>query len=379
MASFEPPYLLHIMSASPGKVSSLSTRAAFTPRMGAHATITLDRASPLLAATPPTVARSLAQARPFIVLANRVLGLLTWTSDDPWASFLLVVAFWAVVLYAQLLIQWCGSVVLALLLCSALLRARRMPAAFSLDDVLEELDTLNTRCALVVPPVVDGDNGALGRVGLRVLMLWPLWIAATMTVLPPRRVVLVLGTLLLTHHSIVTRTARSILWRSRAVRRLVSLLTGLDFARATYPAPLPAPGPPLAAMKTRDEQTSTFSYVVWENQRRWLGIGWTSNLFGYERAPWTDDSLQPCAPPEEFVLPAEGPGGYWVWGDKEWTLDGEWVFSDNKWTRPSVKEEFGKYTRRRKWTRLAVFHSQEQEQEQELEDVREEDASLDSH
>ena len=38
------------------------------------------------------------------------MGLLTWTSGDSWESFLLVAAFWAVVLYGEVLVRYGGNV-----------------------------------------------------------------------------------------------------------------------------------------------------------------------------------------------------------------------------------------------------------------------------
>lgn len=38
------------------------------------------------------------------------MGLLTWTSGDPWESFLVVAAFWAVVLYGEVLVRYGGNV-----------------------------------------------------------------------------------------------------------------------------------------------------------------------------------------------------------------------------------------------------------------------------
>ena len=69
-----------------------------------------------------------------------------------------------------------------------------------------------------------------------------------------------------------------------------------------------------------------FTFVIYENQRRWLGIGWNTSLFAYERAPWTDESLEPCPPPAEFTLPetSMGSGVKWRWVPGEsWRVDGQ--------------------------------------------------------
>lgn len=68
-----------------------------------------------------------------------------------------------------------------------------------------------------------------------------------------------------------------------------------------------------------------FTFAIYENQRRWLGVGWTASLFAYERAPFTDEHLQACPSPEEFELPEtpEGSGVKWRWvPGEEWRVEG---------------------------------------------------------
>ena len=50
---------------------------------------------------------------------NRFLGLLTWTSGDPWESFLLVAVFWAVMLYGEVVLRYVGPLVVGLGLSAA--------------------------------------------------------------------------------------------------------------------------------------------------------------------------------------------------------------------------------------------------------------------
>ncbi len=70
--------------------------------------------------------------------------------------------------------------------------------------------------------------------------------------------------------------------------------------------------------------TVRFTFTVYENQRRWLGLGWTSSMFAYERAAWTDEHLNPAPPKEKFQLPeVEGGNAKWQWvPGSEWRTDG---------------------------------------------------------
>src|SRR5277367_929751 len=95
------------------------TVASFSPVTLSHApsankqrsTILVHQKSPLLIATPPQITRALAYSHPFLLPLNKLAGLLTWTTDDSWESFLLVVGFWAVVLYGSEVVQWAGPII----------------------------------------------------------------------------------------------------------------------------------------------------------------------------------------------------------------------------------------------------------------------------
>jgi hypothetical protein len=72
--------------------------------------------SPLLASTPPQITRALSQIYPYARFLNRVAGLITWTTEDPWESFLLVATFWAIALYGDLALIWAGNLLVVLVL-----------------------------------------------------------------------------------------------------------------------------------------------------------------------------------------------------------------------------------------------------------------------
>lgn len=281
----------------------------------------------------------------------------------------------------------------------------------TLDAIIHTLTTLTTRLDMFFSPVTSLSltSRDLSRLFFTTLFLSPLYIIVTFYFLPPRLVLLIAGVFVLTYHSLPARVTRTILWRSRMVRLLVFYLTGLDFSRRKRPLPSRTPSnnaaaaamaaaakqhrsnssgsgegenvsdiPPSAAqsystslaqdvadgLHHRNGVASSgpvvFSYVVYENQRKWLGIGWTANLLAYERTAWTDEFLNDCPSADEFTLPdAEGTGMRWKWVDPQWKIDKEngddegWLYYDNTWKKPSKEDAFGKYTRRRRWIRCA--------------------------
>ncbi|KAI5848011.1 integral peroxisomal membrane peroxin-domain-containing protein [Tricharina praecox] len=397
------------------------TVAAFSPSFAAPArrsTLQVHQKSPLLVATPPQVTRALSRAYPWIKTLDYTLGLVTWTTGDPWESFLLVAFFWGVALYGGWLLRWVGNVVtVGVIIVAMFARRYKKEETTTLDEILAALNSLNMRVDVFMAPclalldVLSTEKSAttvttrpaLTTLFIRILLLTPVWLFVSvypLQILTPRRIVIFSGTLFLSWHSRPAKVSRTILWRSSTLRRLSEQITGLSLT----PQPLLPPLPPRdgftatadAAPTTADRPTPLnattaaaspgvkFTFAIYENQRRWLGVGWTSTLFAYERAAWTDEHLQACPPPHEFALPAttRGSGVAWRWvSGEEWVVEGAageqggrsrakqevkdrlggageqgegWWYYDNKWRdgRRGV-DGWGKYTRRRKWTRRA--------------------------
>lgn len=455
-------------SFSPATLSSSSQNPVSAAKR--LSTILVHQKSPLLLATPPQVTRALAYSHPFLLPLNKVAGLLTWTTGDPWESFLLVAVFWAVVLYGDVAIRFAGPLVLVLLLIGGMYGRRFSPLSTSgwtedggagagtpvkgsvkknarkgksstgadnsisggkgssdmsspapgsstaaggghsragseathtkhqktLDEIVETLKELTARCNILLEPLLDltdflstqrtatsaTTRPALMRLFMRILLCTPFWMALTLPplrVITTRRVVLCFGSVVLTWHARFVKAGRTIVWRSASVRRFAALLTGLEIAIPVKPKT--ASGKKSAAQEalekmqrkaasssSRESELTKairrargatdagvrFTFIIYENQRRWVGLGWTTNLFSYERAAWTDEHNNPVPPREKFELPEveEDSAMRWRWVEgsrwrvdgvpdeavsegEKWDYDGEggkngWVFYDNK-------------------------------------------------
>lgn len=375
------------------------TIAAFSPTTISGSSLTsrhrssiiVHRKSPLLVATPPEITRALAYSHPFILPLNTLAGLLTWTTGDPWQSFLFLAGFWTVILYSDAIILWAGPILAVVGLILGLYSRRYSPLSSttltgekhdsqnaaldnsarhhkSLDEIVETLRTFTTRCNILLEPLLEltdflstqrtatsaTTRPALTALFIRILFVTPIWILLT---LPPfylittRRVIMTVGTIILTYHSRPARVSRVILWRSLSVRRICSLITGLSFSSTDLG---------YSSLKTQsynhavnivtkrrgDSAGVRFTFVLYENQRRWLGIGWTYSLFPSERTAWTDELLNPVPPKDEFELPnVQGGNAKWRWIDgSEWRIEGAdgskadakspdgggWIYYDNR-------------------------------------------------
>lgn len=375
----------------PNSSGSTATGSNLAPTYAAFApppTSLPQHASPLLQSTPPTVVKALSQAYPLILFLDYILGLLTWTGDEVWTSFLLVISWVTVVLYFNLIIQYFGHLlvvasVAAYVYISKYVQAHQL-AEPTLDAIVHSLNNVVTRMNLFLQPVTSLQLGytEVWRLLCTSLFLTPLYIILAFLVLKPKMIVLLFGSYVLTYHSTWARVTREILWRSRLVRLLVFYLTSLDFSRIRKTSGLRSETQIATANAASADKGKPikFTYVLYENQRRWLGIGWSHNLLMYERSAWTDEFLNESVPPTSFQLPdAEGTDMQWRWVDPTWRLDltndgaliikgkktwtpdpspnDGFIYYDNLWRKPSSEDSYSKYTRRRRWIRSAELIS----------------------
>ncbi|KAF2761356.1 Pex24p-domain-containing protein [Pseudovirgaria hyperparasitica] len=413
------------------------TYAAFAPSSGPQSstvsqqrsTILVHQKSPLLVATPPQVTRVLAFSHPFILTLSKIVGLITWTTGDPWESFLMVAGFWLLTIYGDLVVRWAGPLVVVVGIIIGMYSRRYSPLSStgwtgekqkghrrgdpettntrhhkSLEEIVNTVKLFTSRCNILLDPFLRFTDflstqrtatsattrPALTTMFIRILLITPVWILMT---LPPlylittKRVILSVGTVILSWHSRPARVSRLVLWRSKTVRKVCATVTGLNFEslenqngknKTDRPPPLPprtrsanAIAASLAAKRRSDSPGIRFTFSIFENQRRWLGIGWTASMLAYERAAWTDETLFPAPSKDAFDLPeVEGGHAKWRWVDGSiWRVDGAeysesdpsgsqsvngWLFYDNKWRdgRRGL-DGWGRYTRRRKWYRDA--------------------------
>ncbi|RMD40303.1 hypothetical protein DV735_g4837, partial [Chaetothyriales sp. CBS 134920] len=417
------------------------TLAAFSPSSPSgylasdskqRSTVIVRKKSPLLVATPPQITRALAYSHPFLLPLNRLAGLVTWTGKDPWESYLLVAAFWATVLYGSVALRFFTPLLIAVLL--VLILYWRRPSSVSttaktagkesqestdvssghqsLDEILDDLALFTARCNILLGPWVSlveflntqiTPNAGSARPGvatlfIRLLLLTPPWIVLTLPpfyILTTRRIILFFGTTFLTWHSRPARVTRVILWRSVFIRHLAGFVTGFDFSSQTKTEVLGSVltrshshlvADALAKAVTPKGSSSgvRFTFILYENQRRWIGLGWTTSMFAYERAPWTDEHLNPAPSKDEFELPeVESAAAQWRWiPGSQWKLEYEdvkrhsrssskgsntaksgtkdseedgtgWTYYDSRWGDPRPADGWNRYTRRRKWYRDA--------------------------
>lgn len=367
--------------------------------------------SPLLSLTPPSVAKALIRAYPYLLIVNKALSVATWTNEDYWVNVVIMCLYTFVVLYLETLMTWLGHLILVFVVVMySVLNNKIMEETNlrpTLDDVIQALSTTCIKADILLTPVTTMALTAydIKRLLFTTVFLTPVYLIVTFLMIQPRTIILFLGLFLMSYHLSFMRVTRKMIWRLKAARILCFYLTGLDFLQARKSSLFAAAFAKVQKAGSEFPRQGSlsspvrFTYVIYENQRRWLGIGWTSNLLTYERAPWTDEFLNESSSVESFELPnadnsissvlhlgLEEPSlgnARWRWVDKTWRLDltndgaitlapGKrskttvqptsdegFIYTDNVWKKPSTDDSYSKYTRRRRWIRTAelVFNS----------------------
>lgn len=397
-----------------GSSSTGELRANFSAPLiqGDTAKKVAPQTSPLLSSTPPVVAKALIKAYPYLLIVNKLLSVVTWTNDDPWINIVCMCLYAFAILYFETIVTWLGHLVLVSVVIVYLVLNRKIVEETNLhptlDNVVQALTTACIKADLLLSPITTLGLSAydIKRLLFTTVFLTPIYLAVTLLLILPRLILLVVGLFLLSYHSVYLRVFRKLVWKLKITRVVFFYLTGLDFSNAKNNslfaaafAKVQKAGNNPSVVGNDPSKPVRFTYVIFENQRRWLGIGWTSNLLTYERAPWTDEFLNELSSIETFELPnAETVsaidsqlnlnqqlllGARWRWVDKTWRLDltndgaitlpsGKrlkttanpandegYLYTDNVWKKPSTDDLYSKYTRRRRWVRTAelVFDS----------------------
>lgn len=179
----------------------------------------------------------------------------------------------------------------------------------SLTVTLKEIDSLRTRITLFLTPpsllLPYLHLPASQQLLLRLCFSWPVWLLITHKILPPRKITLIFGTAVLCWSAPWARVICISLWRSRTIRNVCGHIIGQDLLEEEEREPeastdrvsaASAAEPERRAMHEKKGSTSNIRDVLeggikitqtlYQSQRRWIGIGWTSNLFPTERSAW---------------------------------------------------------------------------------------------
>lgn len=364
----------------------------------------------------PIMASALANIFPYLLFFDNFLEVITWTNGDPYQNCLLVVGYSILVLYWNSLKYWVVPMAMAIGFSSlvwttnSVIYDAKYGEKPTVDEVMLTLHNITVRFELFFRPAkhlkLSTSNSIKMLMGA--VLATPLQLALTKTVLPPRRYTWIMGLIFLTYHSPWSYAIRRLLWRSVYIRAIVFFLTGLDIRLARNDellckkashATISRTHSPAATDNENISETEvpssdkvkmvnnftilrkvivsptqlrqTVQFDILENERRWIGLGWSKLLLPSERASFCYEPLMMSAPDplqdSEFKFPVFENDLYaylWQWMDDRWEIDSDfngsrykngWVYYDTNWQNGAYQDGFSRYTRTRKWTRRAIL------------------------
>lgn len=392
-----------------------SLQADFEP---SEVTLLKDTSFTPLLGENPILASALSNIFPYLLLIDNFLELVTWTNDDPYQNFLMVVIYSTIVLYWQicsvLILPLICSMVFSILVwsISSVINDSKFNEKPTIDEVLHSLHNITVRFELLLRPV---KHFTITKKTLLVIffmtsILTPVHVFLITHVFPPQKFLWLFGVFMLTYHSPWSFSTRRLLWRSVYVRIIAFYLTGLDIKldRRNQNHHLPVSRIHSPSVSEAEEDDAKYNhkqklqllsdfkilkkivasptqlkqivlFEILENERRWLGLGWTSFLlpnerpnFCYQQSMMTSPHVQGAAADghesnDKFPFPVFENDLYsylWDWLDESWSIDKEfnkgkdaegWSYFDNNWLNQAFEDGITKYTRSRKWIRKAVL------------------------
>jgi hypothetical protein len=386
--------------------------AEFEP---SEATLLKETSSLQLLAENPLLASALFNLFPYLLLVDNFLEVVTWTNDDHYQNFLLMVVYSTMVMYwhvcSHLVLPILFSMLFSMIVWSILLviddsKYNEKP---TIDEVLHSLHNITIRFELLLRPIkhVHFTRRKYWTLLMTMVMLTPVHVLIVTYILSPQIVLWLAGLFVLSYHSPTSFLVRRLVWRSVYVRIVAFYITGLDIKldrrNQNHHLPVSRIHSPSASGAEEDDKShsqiqklqllSDFKIVrkmvtsptqlkqivefeILENERRWVGFGWAKFLLPSERPNFCYQQLMMTAPhvpsdanedKDSFPFPVFENDLYlylWAWSDENWILDLEfnkgkdkdgWCYYDNNWLNPSYVDGMTKYTRSRKWNRKAVL------------------------
>ncbi|KAG7724732.1 hypothetical protein KL933_004554 [Ogataea haglerorum] len=318
---------------------------------------------------PPVITSALYTAFPFIYILDKVLAFLTWTNDDPYTNFIVIAIYITVVKYWTVVACTVLPTIIALGTCAMLwflkttiedLRSEAAPP--TIEEIIDTLINMQARFSYFVEPF--SYFGSLSgsdyfNIGFSLIAITPCYIWLMTRIFTVRSFLLVFGVIWLSFHSSWSVATRHLLWRSIVIRKILTFATGLKFSLVDKNIELTV----LNDFQISNVGTGKIVEIhILQNQRRWLGVGWSNTLLPFERGPFTTENLEKSWNSlESFQLREITQAACrWRWLDANWKTDnsfapGEgWIYYNNSWKDPSTKDSLTSFTRTKRWIRRAL-------------------------
>ncbi|CCH62091.1 hypothetical protein TBLA_0G01450 [Henningerozyma blattae CBS 6284] len=332
--------------------------------------------------------RSLTNSYPFFQIINEIFNLLTWNNDIKY-NLISLFTYSLVVLWFQDIFRYLGHGIL-LVIIYFWYRFEQNKKRFNeitKDDNIRIINEISDKFDILIEPIMQYDTDKIKQISVISLVVLPI----CSLIINIRRIILIIGLFLLSFNApMMIRLRKHLLDTNNLIEDIV--MAKRKKLKADIKNDTKQKEFELLIEKKKSNLLNTpkFAYILYENQRKWIGLGWTDNMLTYERSNWTDEFLNSSESIETFQLPIEDKSEnsgdtdgkqinevhnyQWKWVDPCWKLDltndgiiedcpiktvndpGDndgFIYYDNAWNKPSVEDSYSKYTRRRRWVRTA--------------------------
>lgn len=409
------PYTIQPLNLNSFRMSEKLDESLYASFEPTEAKLLTSSSNSQLLMENPILSSALSNIFPYLLLIDNVLEIITWTNEDPYQNFLMLVIYSVLVMYWNFI----NYIILPLLISisfscvvwsiSSVIYDSKFNEKPTIDEVLHTLHNITIRFEMLLRPVqhVNINFKNFLTIFIMTIILTPFHILLTKTIIPPQKYLWFIGLFSLTYHSPWSFSIRRLLWRSVYVRIIAFYITGLDIkldrknqknhhASNKNISRIHSPSTSDIEEDLNNENSHKLQlltdfkiikkiivsptqlkqivkFEILENERRWLGIGWSKFVLPNERPSYCyEQSLLMSPEPTtnndvNFPFPIFENDLYsylWEWQDDNWSLDHEfnknkhkngWVYFDNNWENESYEDGFSKYTRSRKWTRKAIL------------------------
>lgn len=323
----------------------------------------------LLKDTPPSIISALHSLYPLLVSCNRILSFITWTSSKENSHYRNIVI---IMLYSIMILHWNNYFVIILptllILCFCCyvwfikvsyidekyhLNGKSVP---TIEEVLDTLDNFTIRCSFISNFSSNYSN-LLTPLTINLILLTPFYVYLMKNCISIDVWLITTGIFFSTYYSSWSIALRRLLWRSKYTRLITSFLTNEKYSMVDKENEISIMN--LDIKGTIDENTKIVEFQVLENERRWVGLGWSKHMLFFDKAPYCSIDMQQqlnSLKDYRFPITKKFDKSEWKWLDSQWNPlpSSRWVYYDNRWKHPSHKDSVTKYTRSRRLRRQCL-------------------------
>lgn len=359
IASSEPNY-----NARNFEMKSNIVRAQFV-------TVSNKYSQLLLQETPSQIITVLHAIYPLLIAANRILSSITWTTDSYCRNFSILFV------YVLIVLHWNGYFIIILpLFCVFLFccYAWFIKVTFidtqdnsnlppTLEEILETLENFTLRFSYLFninkPPSAPYASNI--RLFSNLCLLTPVYVYIMKKYLSINIWIVTITLYITTYHATWFIAFRKLLWRFKYIRKIVEFFTGENYSMVDKDLEIT-----ILNMNTKgsiDEHTKIIEFNLVENERRWIGIGWSKCFLFFEQILpyYNTESKTSFYDLSDFQFPVlkNYRNSEWKWLDEKWLVDSRgWTYYDNYWKHPQSIDSITKYTRNRRLRRQCLVRLQ---------------------